>query len=524
MEMDDGTEGGKVRRIAVQGEQFLGLEMMTDRKRTQMDLRMLCGLMMLWMTGGGGLVEAQIPAPPLPPREMRATWIATVANINWPRDPDASVERQKAELLELLDSASAFRLNGVVLQVRPAGDALYRSTIEPWSPYLTGKMGRAPDPMWDPLEFAIEEAHKRGMELHAWFNPFRASLGTKWEPSEDHVIKQHPEWIFRYGANRWMDPGIAAVRQRAVDVILDVTKRYDVDGIHIDDYFYPYPEKGASGTLMEFPDEKSYAAYQAGGGKLDRPGWRRQNVDETVKAIYEGIKAEKRWVKFGISPFGLWRPNHPEGMGGGLDPYEQMGADSRKWLQQGWLDYLTPQLYWPIEPAKLSFTRYYDWWLEQNTLGRHIWPGMASSRVGDDRVAELRLRGRQMMPGHFHWNFDALHKDQGKLGSMTKERAYGELALPPPTPWLSQMQLPKPVIRAVKGSSPARVNWVFEDERWLPLVRWWVVQTFEDGKWSVKQTFRGADHEMEWPEKARAMAVRAAGRGWELGPATAVAK
>ena len=482
--------------------------------------------------GAVGWVDAQIPAPPMPPREMRATWIATVANINWPRDPDASVERQQAELVELLNSAAAFRLNGIVLQVRPAGDALYRSSIEPWSPYLTGKMGRAPDPLWDPLEFAIEKAHERGMELHAWFNPYRASLGTNWEPSENHVIKQHPEWIFRYGANRWMDPGIAEVRQRAVDVILDVTRRYDVDGIHIDDYFYPYPETGASGTLMEFPDEKSYAAYQATGGQLDRPAWRRQNVDQTVKAIYEGIKKEKRWVKFGISPFGLWRPNYPEGTGGGLDPYEQMGADSRKWLQQGWLDYLTPQLYWPIEPAKLSFTTYYDWWLGQNTLGRHIWPGMASSRVGDDRVAgeilrqisELRLRGRQMMPGHFHWNFDSLHKDQGKLGSLAKERAYGEMALPPPTPWLSQTSLPKPVIREVKGSSPRRVNWTFEDERWLPLARWWVVQTFEDGKWKIARVLQAKDHEMAWPDKARALAVRAAGRGWELGPAMAVAK
>lgn len=497
-----------------------------------MTLRSKRWLLSWGFAGIAGSAIAQIPAPPMPPREMRATWIATVANINWPRDPDASVETQKKELVALLDSAASFRLNGIVFQVRPAADAMYASTIEPWSPYLTGKMGRAPDPMWDPLEFAVEEAHKRGMELHAWFNPFRASLGTKWEPSDTHAIKQHPEWILRYGANRWMDPGIAAVRQRAVDVILDVTKRYDVDGIHIDDYFYPYPEKGASGTLMEFPDETSYLAYQAGGGTLDRPAWRRQNVDDTVRSIYEGIKAAKRWVKFGISPFGLWRPNHPEGMGGGLDPYEEMGADSKKWLQRGWLDYLTPQLYWPIEPAKLSFTRYYDWWLEQNTLGRHIWPGMASSRVGDDRVAgeilkqisEVRLRGRQMMPGHFHWNFDALHKDQGKLGTLTKERAYGEIAIPPPTPWLSQTQFPRPVIRAVKGSSPYRVNWTFEDERWLPLVRWWVVQTFENGKWTVKRVFRAEDREMEWPDAAQAMAVRAAGRGWELGQAGAVAR
>ena len=470
-------------------------------------------------------------AVPLPARELRGSWIATVHNINWPSEPGLPAARQKEQLQRLIQSAHDHGLNCLIFQVRPAGDAFYESNIEPWSPYLSGLMSLAPSPKWDPLEFAIQEAHRLGMELHAWFNPYRALAGDKHSPSADHMRRRHPEWTVKYGRDWWMNPGIPEVRQRAVDVMLDVTRRYDVDGIHMDDYFYPYPITGADQKPVPFPDAATYAKYSTLGGMAPSlTEWRRQNVDATVRATYEGIKAIKRTVKFGISPFGLWRPNHPAGTGGGLDPYEELGADSRKWLQQGWVDYLTPQLYWTIDRPKLGFTTYYDWWLGENTQGRHIWPGMNSSKVGDDRnageilrqISVLRERGLRMTPGHFHWNFGALDKNLGKLGSLAKERAYNIRALPPASPWLSNVALPAPLIE--KLAEGKRLRWGFDDVRWEGYSRWWVVQAMIEGKWrTVEVTFKDRK-EVDWPANASAVAVRAAGKSWELGEAAVVVR
>ncbi|MEN3940488.1 family 10 glycosylhydrolase [Prosthecobacter sp. SYSU 5D2] len=468
---------------------------------------------------------------PLPARELRGSWIATVHNINWPSEPGLPATRQKEQLQRLIQSAHDHGLNCLIFQVRPAGDALYDSNIEPWSPYLSGLMSLPPSPKWDPLEFAIQEAHRLGMELHAWFNPYRALAGDKHSPSADHIRRTKPEWTVKYGRDWWMNPGIPEVRQRAVDVILDVTRRYDVDGIHMDDYFYPYPITGADKKPVPFNDAAAYAQYNGLGGMTQSlTAWRRQNVDETVRAIYTGIKGIKRTVKFGISPFGLWRPNHPEGTGGGLDPYEELGADSRKWLQQGWVDYLTPQLYWTIDRPKLGFTTYYDWWLEQNTAGRHIWPGMNSSKVGDDRnageilkqISVLRERGLRMTPGHFHWNFGALDKNLGKLGTYAKERAYNIHALPPASPWLSNVALPAPLIE--KFAEGKRFRWGFKDVRWEGYSRWWVIQAMIEGKWrTVEVTFKD-QKELAWPANASAVAVRAAGKSWEVGEAAVVGR
>ncbi len=462
-------------------------------------------------------------AVPLPARELRGAWIATVHCINWPSEPGLPVPRQKEQLQRLIQSAHDRGLNCLIFQVRPAGDALYESSLEPWSPYLSGLMSLPPAPKWDPLEFAVTEAHKLGMELHAWFNPFRALAGDKHKPSANHICRQHPEWTVKYGRDWWMNPGVPEVRQRAVDVMLDVTLRYDVDGIHMDDYFYPYPAPGADGKSVPFDDEKQYGRYQATGGALTLTEWRRQNVDETVRKTYEGIKAIKRTVKFGISPFGLWRPGFPDGTGGGLDPYEDLGADSRKWLQLGWVDYLTPQLYWTIDRPKLGFATFYDWWLGENTLGRHIWPGMNTSKVGDDRnageilrqISILRERGSRMVPGHFHWNFGALDKNLGKVGTLTLERAYPVHALPPASPWLSNVALPVPL--AEKLAEGKRVRWGFADPRWENYSRWWVIQAQIEGKWrTIEVTFRDRK-ELDWPAKATAIAIRAAGRAWEVG-------
>ena len=476
-------------------------------------------------------VSAQNTVPP-PARELRGSWIATVHNINWPSEPGLPVAKQKEQLLALIDSAAKLRLNALIFQVRPAGDAMYASALEPWSPFLTGEMGRAPSPLWDPLEFAITESHKRGMELHAWFNPYRALAGEKREPSASHMRRAHPEWTMKYGKDTWMDPGVPEVRAQAIAVMLDVTRRYDLDGIHIDDYFYPYPIVGANKEKVEFPDGGTFAKYKATGGPLELTAWRRQNVDETVRLLYEGIKAAKRHVKFGISPFGLWRPNFPEGTGGGLDPYEDLGADSKKWLQNGWVDYFTPQLYWAIDRPKLGFTTYYDWWLEQNTHGRHIWPGMNTSNIGTDRVAGeilkqmsvLRERGLKMTPGHFHWNFGALHKNLGKIATYTMARAYTTHALPPASSWLSQSNLPAPLVGKTMPDGKLTVEWKHGDERWMSQTRWWVMQAQIGGRWVTWKSYFRDQTSDEWPTGATAVAIRAGGLAWETGEAGVAVK
>jgi uncharacterized lipoprotein YddW (UPF0748 family) len=237
--------------------------------------------------------------PPSPLREFRGAWITTVGNIDWPSKPGLTVAEQKAELISLLDRAVQLKLNAVIYQVRPASDAMYASSLEPWSEYVTGTQGRAPTPFYDPLAFAIEEAHQRGLELHAWFNPFRARhFAAKSPVALNHISKTHPEFIRTYSNQLWIDPGEPAARAYVSNVVMDVVKRYDVDGVQFDDYFYPYPEKDAAGREMNFPDDASWRKYGLP-KKLDRVIWRRDNINEFVRTIYESIKAAKPRVKFG---------------------------------------------------------------------------------------------------------------------------------------------------------------------------------------------------------------------------------
>ena len=299
-------------------------------------------------------------------KELRGVWIATVNNVDWPSRPDLTVAKQKEELVAILDRVAELHLNAVFFQVRPMGDALYTSQIEPWSEFLTGTTGKAPDPPYDPLAFAIEEAHARGIELHAWFNPFRVNATTTLR-------------AYRYGRFVWADPGDPDVRQRALDVIADVVRRYDVDGIHLDDYFYPYPEGG-----REFPDDATYEQY---GGGASRDDWRRDNINRFVHDLYTTVKTIKPAVEVGISPFGIWRPNHPRQIRG-LDAYDAIYADSRLWLRRGWVDYLAPQLYWPIGKREQSFSALLEWWANQDRMGRGIVAGM---RVTTESARQIKL-------------------------------------------------------------------------------------------------------------------------------------
>jgi len=286
------------------------------------------------------LAAARLAAQDPPPvaREFRAVWVATVGNIDWPSKPGLSTWDQQRELLAILDRSAALNLNAVVFQIRPGADALYASPYEPWSQFITGRQGRGPEPPWDPLAFAVEQAHKRGLELHAWFNPYRAAYSRDTLNSRTHISRTDPGLVREYGRYLWMDPGDAEVRRRSVRAVVDVVKRYDVDGVHIDDYFYPYPENDAQGKPIVFPDSVTYARYRKGGGKLARDDWRRDNVDKLVEQFYKSVHAAKPYVKVGVSPFGIWRPGNPAQIKG-FDAYAQIYADSKKWLVNGWADY-----------------------------------------------------------------------------------------------------------------------------------------------------------------------------------------
>lgn len=402
---------------------------------------------------------------PSAPRELRAAWVATVHNIDWPSRSTLSTAQQQAEALAILDQASAVGLNAIVLQVRPSCDALYASTIEPWSAYLTGASGRAPSPAYDPLTFWVTEAHKRGLLLHAWFNPYRAALpGAAASLHSSHIVKRRPDLVRTVGSYLWLDPTSDEVKRYTMDVIADVVRRYDIDGVHIDDYFYPYRSYLPTGT--DFNDDANWSAYKTSGGTLSRADWRRDHVNQLVQKLYERIKAEKRNVLFGIAPFGIWRPGNPPGVVG-LDAYNDLYADSRLWLAQGWLDYFAPQLYWPIAPPAQSFTALVDWWRGENKAGRHIFPGLATNRVSDgsypvreitDQISEVRRR--LPTPGHIHYSFKVFPRDPSGLSATLRGGVYAERAIMPASPWLGTTAPVRPMVSGAREGS----GWVLRIE------------------------------------------------------------
>lgn len=430
--------------------------------------------------------------PPVVAREFRGVWVATVDNIDWPSKPGLSTGKAKKELITLLDRARASGLNAVIFQVRPAGDALYRSRLEPWSEYLTGRQGRAPFPAWDPLEFAVTEAHKRGMELHAWFNPYRAKHpSAKGRLASTHLARTRPALVKTYGTHLWMDPGEPEVRAHTVRVITDVVRRYDIDGVHFDDYFYPYKERDRRGATIDFPDSASYARYVAAGGTLGRDDWRRQNVDLLVEELNRAIHDVKPWVKFGVSPFGIWRPGFPAQVRG-FDAYAELYADARRWLQAGWVDYFAPQLYWPIAQEAQAYPVLLRWWSEQNPFARNIWPGNYASRVGERsrtawRTSEIlaqvaETRAAAGATGNIHFSAKVFLEDRDSLATQIGRESYPAPALVPTSPWLAVPAQGEPnvtVRRGVRGRLTAHVEPAGAD-----LPRWWLVQVrMASGVW-----------------------------------------
>lgn len=317
------------------------------------------------------------------PKEFRGVWVATVDNIDWPMRGDTNPVTQKADFITLLDMHKKNGMNAVIVQVRPAADAFYPSPYEPWSQWLNGIQGKAPFPFYDPLEFMIEETHKRGMEFHAWLNPYRAVFNINHSSiASTHIIKQKPEWFLTYGGKKYFDPASKDAQKFVVDVVRDIVKRYDVDAIHMDDYFYPYRIAG-----QEFPDAASYRKNTNG---LNKEDWRRSNTDSIIKKLFVAIRQEKPWVQFGISPFSVWRNADRDSRGsdskGGQTNYDDLYADILLWLEKGWIDYVAPQLYLEIGHSKIAYEKLLDWW-SKNSYGKHVYIGHGIYRVNENSSA-----------------------------------------------------------------------------------------------------------------------------------------
>jgi uncharacterized lipoprotein YddW (UPF0748 family) len=415
-------------------------------------------------------VEEEIKPKPEPKREFRAAWIATVENIDWPSEPGLPVDQQKKELTSLLDFLQDAGMNAVMFQIRPAADALYAKSREPWSKWLMGKQGQAPDPLYDPLELAVNEAHKRGMELHAWFNPYRATNDSKFAAlSPTHITNIKPEWFFTYGGKKQFNPGIPEVRDYIVKVILDVVDNYDIDGVHMDDYFYPYQIDGQS-----INDAATFQQY--GAGFTDIRDWRRDNVDKLIKMISDSVHKHKPWIKFGISPFGIWantsqNPDGSETHGG--SSYYELFADSRKWVQEGWLDYINPQLYWPINDRRAAFNTLLDWWSD-NAFNRHLYVGMAAYRLNEHvkgskfrdpsaMPAEIRyLRNNPRVQGSVYFSARSLENNPLGFTDSLKADYYKYAALPPQMLWLDSIP-PNPPLNFSASATPQStviLNWL----------------------------------------------------------------
>ena len=332
-------------------------------------------------TAGLILMAAFIHAQTQSPlEELRAVWVATVSNIDFPGSPTANSNVQRAEFIKLLDMHKRNGMNAVVVQIRPASDAFYPSALEPWSQWLTGRQGQPPFPYYDPLEFMINETHKRKMEFHAWMNPYRAVFNINSSSiSATHITKIHPEWFLTYGDKKYFDPGNKDVQKHVTAVVKDVTSRYAVDAIHFDDYFYPYRLPG-----KEFPDEATYRVY---GNGMTKDDWRRSNTDSIIVMLSRVIKEENKNCQFGISPFGVWRnaDKDPNGSNtkAGQTNYDDLYADILLWLKNGWIDYVAPQLYWEIGHNLADYTTLIEWW-SKNTYGKNCYIGLGIYRAGSN--------------------------------------------------------------------------------------------------------------------------------------------
>lgn len=423
-----------------------------------------------------------------PKREFRGAWIATVANIDFPSKQGLSKERFSEEWIQMLDFLQGAGFNAILAQVRPAGDAFYYSKISPWSRYLSGKQGKAIDDLFDPMRFMIEEAHKRNLEFHAWMNPYRASMDTLTvNLSESHPYKHHPEWFLQYGGKMYFNPAVPEVRNYITEIVTEVVMEYDVDGVHFDDYFYPYP---AAGEM--FPDSSDFVKY--GFGFFSVGDWRRHNVDLMISQVSQMIKLVAPHVKFGISPFGVWRNQSKDPMLGsatraGVNTYDDLYADVRSWLEKGWIDYVAPQLYWHIGFPVADYEVLLKWWSE-NSFERHLYIGQAAYKVNNNQeeawkrpgelLKQIRLNRRSPnVQGSIFYNTSSLMKNPLALTDSLQQKYYSEPALVPEMAYLDVPVAPAPTIsrpRMKKGAATFEVKVNGEDDATSYLV----VYRFDD--------------------------------------------
>lgn len=347
-------------------------------------------------TIGMALCFAFAPLFAQPKREFRAAWIATVANIDWPSSPKLTTEQQKQEMLKLLDTYQALNMNAIVFQIRPTADAFYQSELEPWSRFLTGKQGVAPDPFYDPLTFVIEEAHKRCIDVHVWLNPYR-TLNTDDLKllSPNHLFFKEPHLFVKYGTQYYFNPALDETRAFVNKVVADIVTRYDIDAIHFDDYFYPYKVKGE-----EFPDSADFAKNPCGFFPTQKDDWRRDNVNLVISELQKTIKDIKPWVEFGISPFGVWRNAKDDPRGSettaGTTNYDVLYADILKWLEEGSIDYVVPQLYWEIGKKVADYAVLIDWW-NKYSYNKNLYIGLNASNLGNPHAVEAWRNGNELV-------------------------------------------------------------------------------------------------------------------------------
>lgn len=387
-----------------------------------------------------------------PKYEFRGVWIATVDNIDWPSHGNWDSEKQKQEFREILDMHQKNGMNAMIVQVRPAADAFYPSQLEPWSQWLSGDQGKAPVPYYDPLQFMIEETHKRGMEFHAWLNPYRANFNIKTASiAPNHITRLHPEWFLTYGDKKYFDPGNKEAQKFVVEVVKDIVKRYSIDAIHMDDYFYPYRIPG-----KEFSDA---ASYKASGSTLSKDDWRRSNVDTIIRALSHAIKKEKKLCRFGISPFGVWRNKDKDPMGSdsraGQTNYDDLYADIVLWMKKGWIDYVTPQLYRAVGDSLMAYEKLLDWW-SRHSYGKHVYIGHGIYRAGGKEApwndpqqlpGQIKLLRRYPnVQGSIYFSSKTFNKNPNGWNDSLQNNYYKYPALLPPMRWIDNEKPWPPIV------------------------------------------------------------------------------
>ncbi|WP_020530669.1 family 10 glycosylhydrolase [Flexithrix dorotheae] len=408
-------------------------------------------------------------------REFRGVWVASVANIDWPSAKNLSSETQQKEFIEILDNLTASKMNAIVVQIRPAADAFFPSKLEPWSYWLTGAQGKAPDPYYDPLKFMIEECHKRNLEFHAWINPFRVATPAHYKFAENHISQKKPEWIVEYGSLKMLNPGLPEVRAYLLDVIAEILTKYKVDALHFDDYFYPYPERG-----IIFKDEEAFKENNP--NQLVKGDWRRENINTLIRETHQLITQINPRIKFGIGPSGIWRNkrNHPDGSDtNGLSAYDELFADTKKWINEGWIDYIAPQLYWTKNYKPASYDKLVKWWSE-NIGDKHLYVGHAVFNIHYGNGKQWKKNGE--IPGQIRYNrqFDHVHgslffsashlqKNPGYFTDSLRQNLFTTTALLPTMSW--------------KDSIPPRSpkNFQVQQGKDGNLIRWESASTASDG-------------------------------------------